>query len=250
VNQVVEQLKRSIVIAGKDVRIYYLKGPVIIFGLVFPLFLALAYTVGRNVPLKEILPGLTGMTTFFAATAVGPSIIPWETRSKTLERLLSCPVALWTVILGDVLSSFFFGLIISVVPLTLALVIAVQPTGIALLIPGVVIASLCFSALSVLLSAYPPTDVPATTMMLSSLVKFPLVFISGIFIPIDQLPLWGRILASISPLTYFTDMARQLMLGKGYYPLTVDLAAMIVYTAVFLLASFKLHERTIARRLS
>jgi len=61
-----EQFKRSLVIAKKNIKIYYLKGPVIIFGLVFPLFLALAYIIGRNVPLKEVLPGLIGMTTFFS----------------------------------------------------------------------------------------------------------------------------------------------------------------------------------------
>ena len=27
-------------------------------------------------------------------------------------------------------------------------------------------------------------------MMLSSLIKFPLVFISGIFIPVESLPVW------------------------------------------------------------
>ena len=67
-----EQFKRSLVIAEKNIKIYYSKGPVIIFGLVFPLFLALAYVIGRNIPLKEVLPGLVGMTTFFTATSVGP----------------------------------------------------------------------------------------------------------------------------------------------------------------------------------
>lgn len=33
-----------------------------------------------------------------------------------------------------------------------------------------------------------PTDTPAAVMMLSSLVKFPVIFISGIFIPVGNLP--------------------------------------------------------------
>lgn len=203
----IDQFKRSLVITKKNIKIYYLKGPVIIFGLLFPLFLALAYVIGRNVSLRDILPGLMGMTVFFAATSVGPSIVPWETRSKTLERLLCCPVALWTIILGDTLSSFLFGFAISIIPLMLMLMLSIELLNFAILFLGLFVANFCFAALSVLLSAYPPTDIPATAIMLSSLVKFPLVFISGIFIPVDQLPPEGTVVASTSPLTYFTDMA-------------------------------------------
>jgi ABC-2 type transport system permease protein len=244
------QFKRSLVIAEKNIKIYYLKGPVIIFGLVFPLFLALAYIIGRNISLKEFLPGLIGMTAFFTATSVGPSIVPWETRSKTLERLLCCPVAMSAIIVGDMFSSFIFGSIISIIPLALTLFLGIQPLNFMMLLLGLIIANLCFAALSVLLSAYPPTDVPATSMMLSSLVKFPLVFISGVFVPVEQLPPWGVTIASISPLTYFTDMVRQLFLNRGFYPLVLDFIALVAFTTAFTFAAIKLHEKTLAKRLS
>jgi len=245
-----EQIRRSLVIAKKNIKIYYSKGPVIIFGLVFPLFLALAYVIGRNIALKEVLPGIIAMTTFFTATSVGPSIVPWETRSKTLERLLCCPIAFWSIILGDMLSSFLFGLVISAIPLLLTLAFNVELLNFAALFLGLIIANLCFSALSVLLSAYPPTDIPATSMMLSPLVKFPLVFVSGVFIPVEQLPEWGRIVASFSPLTYFADLTRQFILNAGFYPLAVDFVMTVIFTIVFLFAAVKLHEKTLTKRIS
>lgn len=244
------QLKRSFVITKKNVKIYYSKGPVIIFGMVFPLFLFLAYTIGRSMPLEELLPGLIGMTTFFTATSVGPSIMPWETRSKTLERLLCCPVSIWAILLGDIFSSFIFGFAISVIPLLFALALNIGLLNFMILLFGLVLANLCFSALSVLLSAYPPTDIPATAMMLSSLVKFPLVFISGVFISIEQMPFWGRIIASFSPLTYFTDLARHLILNAGYYPLILDFSMVAIFTLIFLVAAVKLHEKTLTKRIS
>jgi len=245
----IEQFKRSFVIAKKNIKIYYLKGPVITFGLVFPLFLALAYIIGRNIALKNILPGLIGMTSFFTATSVGPSIIPWEARSKTLERLLCCPIALWAIILGDMASSFLFGLATSIIPLLLTLIFNISLINFIVLLFGLFLANLCFASLSVLLSAYPPTDVPATIMMLSSLVKFPLVFISGVFIPIEQLPYWGKIVASLSPLTYYTDLTRKLFLGIGFYSLTLDFLMITIFAAIFLVAAIKLHEKTITKRL-
>ena len=244
------QLKRSFVITKKNVKIYYSKGPVVIFGMVFPLFLFLAYTIGRSMSLEELLPGLIGMTTFFTATSVGPSIMPWETRSKTLERLLCCPVSIWAILLGDMFSSFLFGFAISVIPLLFALFLNIGFLNFMILFFGLVLATFCFSALSVLLSAYPPTDIPATAMMLSSLVKFPLVFISGVFISIEQMPFWGRIIASFSPLTYFTDLARYLILNAGYYPLTLDFSMVAIFTLIFLVAAVKLHEKTLTKRIS
>lgn len=250
INSIFTQLKRSLAITKKNIKIYYLKGPVIIFGLIFPLFLFLAFTLGRNITLKELLPGLVSMTTFFTATAVGPSIMSWETRSKTLERLASCPISLWAILLGDIFSSFLFGIIISVIPLFFTLLLNISFLNFIILFLGLILANFCFSALSILLSAYPPTDIPATTLMLSSLVKFPLVFISGIFIPIEKMSFFARAIASFSPLTYFTDLVRCFILGVSYYSLPLDFWMIIIFALIFLVFAIKLHEKTFTKRIS
>ena len=248
--RVFTQLKRSFAITKKNIRIYYSKGPVIIFGLLLPFFLFLAYIVGRSMSIKELLPGLISMTAFFTATSVGPSIMPWETRSRTLERLLCCPISVWAILLGDMISSFIFGLAISIIPLISTLILGVDILNFSVLLVGLILAAFCFSALSVLLSAYPPSDIPATAMMLSTLVKFPLIFISGVFVPIRQMPVWGKIIASFSPLTYFTDMARHLILNCGYYPLLLDFVMIPIFTVIFLIASVRVHEKTLTKRIS
>ncbi len=70
------QLVRSLAIAEKDIRIYYLKGPVLVFGILFPMFLFLAFSVGRSIPIEVMISGLLSMTLFFTATAVSPVILP------------------------------------------------------------------------------------------------------------------------------------------------------------------------------
>ena len=245
-----EQLKRSFAVTKKDIRIYYSKGPVLVFGLIFPLFLFLAFAIGRNVSAKELFPGLIGMTVFFTATSVGPAILPWETRSKTLERLVCSPVSTWAIFFGDVIASFIFGILISLVPLVVALIAGVEIMNLLIMSLGMVLATFCFASLSVLLSVYPPTDIPATVMMLSSLIKFPLVFISGVFVPLENLPELGKIAASFSPLTYFTDVARYATNGMGNYSIPVDFAVLAVFTTIFLIGSVKLHERFLPKRFS
>jgi ABC-2 type transport system permease protein len=244
-----KQFKQSLAIVDKNIRIYYSKGPVIIFGLLMPFFLFLAFYIGRNTPIEALIPGLLGMTAFFTATSVGPAIVPWEARAKTLERLISSPVSLRTIFIGDVLSSFVFGVLVSALAATASLLIGVPVVQPLLLCFALVLSTFCFASFSILLSAYPPTDNPATIMMLSSMIKFPLIFISGVFIPIDELPVWGRALSSISPLTYFTDIARYSIQGTSYYPISIDILALIAFTAVFLFVAIKIHEHTILKRL-
>jgi ABC-2 type transport system permease protein len=190
------------------------------------------------------------MTVFFTATSVGPAILPWEARSKTLERLVCSPISIWAIFLGDIFASFVFGLLISLVPLVIGLIIGISVVDLLVLGLGMVLATFCFGSLSVLLSVYPPTDNPSTVMMLSSLIKFPLVFISGVFVPIEQLPEWGKIVASVSPLTYFTDLARYAIDGVSAYPVQVDLAVLVAFTLIFLIGSVKLHEKFMPKRFS
>jgi ABC-2 type transport system permease protein len=244
-----DQFKQSLAIMDKNIRIYYSKGPVIIFGLLMPLFLFLAFYIGRNTSIEALVPGLLGMTAFFTATSVGPAIVPWEARAKTLERLISSPVSLRTIFMGDVLSSFVFGVLVSALVAAATLLFGITVVNPLLLCFELVLSTFCFASFSILLSAYPPTDNPATIMMMSSMIKFPLIFISGVFIPIEELPVWGQAISSISPLTYFVDLARYSIQGTSYYPIAVDILVLIGFTIAFLFVAIKIHEHTILKRL-
>jgi ABC-2 type transport system permease protein len=85
--------------------------------------------------------------------------------------------------------------------------------------------------------------------MIAAVVKFPVVFISGIFIPLDQLPIYGQAIAYISPLTYFTDIARSSIQGSSHLPTAVDLLILLAFTIIFLAVAIKMHAKTMPRRI-
>ena len=233
----------------KDIRIYYLKGPVIIFGFLMPLFLFLAFFIGsRNLSAEFLISGLIGMTVFFTATAVSPIIAPWEAQVQTLERLISTPISINTIILGDMLASFIFGIIIPLLPIGLGLLMGVGIIHPITLLLGLFLASACFSSFGLILST-PPSNIPSNIMMISSLVRFPLVFISGIFIPLESMPPWGQIIALFSPLTYFTDLVRYTLQGTSYFPVLWDLIILLVFTILFFALAVELHKRTMSKRI-
>jgi ABC-2 type transport system permease protein len=242
------QLRRSLAVAEKDIRIYYLKGPVLIFGILFPMFLFLAFSVGRSIPIEVMISGLLSMTLFFTATAVSPIILPWEGNMGTLERLISAPISIPAILLGDALASFLFGIVISLVPVGFGLLLGVRILSPFVLAAGILLSAFCFSYLGTLFST-PPTNVPSNIMMISNLFKFPLVFISGIFIPLEQMPSWGRLISLFSPLTYLTDLMRYSILGISYYPILLDFAAIILFTVVFMALAMAIHMRNMPKRL-
>ncbi len=243
-----EELKRIYAICKKDIRIYYSKGPVVIFGLLIPFFLYLAFYIGREIQQSFLIQGMLGMSLFFTSTSVIPVIIPWESRMKTLERLISAPVSVSTILLGDILASFLFGVAISVIPLVIGVLTGVKVVQPLALLLGVLIAAFCFSSMAAILSVI-PTDVPANVMMLSSLIKFPLIFISGVFTPLEAMPFWGRALSLVSPLTYFMDVAKQSFEGKITAFLYLDLSALLLLALIFLIIAIKMHEKTMPKRL-
>lgn len=243
------QLQKSWAVSKKDVRIYYLKGPVIIFGILFPTFLFLAFSIGRNISPESLVPGLIGMALFFTASATTPAVFPFETRTRTLERLLAAPISLPTMMAGDVIAAFMFGLFLSLVPIAISLfAIGASLHQPVLLVITILLSAICFAVLGTLFSI-PPTDNPANIMTLSNLVRLPLIFISGVFMPIEQMPKWGKWLSTISPLTYTTELLRHAFGQAVRISPWISIAALTGFTIVFWLVSITLHRRNMSRRL-
>jgi ABC-2 type transport system permease protein len=238
-------VRGATVVARKDIRIYYRKAPVFIFGLILPTFLFFAFFVGRQLDVPRYFPGFLAMTIFFTASSVGPLIIPWEKQSGTFERLLTLPVSIPTIILGDTLAGTLFGMIISLIILVggAAFLSISLPLATIIALPVLfILGNLCFAAMGVLLSA-PAGRVPSNIMMLSALIRFPLIFISGIFTPLADLPEGARLVSMFSPLTYLSDGLDATMGQASVIPLLVDILVLVGFTMVFLYAASTILKR-------
>jgi len=236
------------VVTEKDIRIYYTKPPVIIFGLLFPLFMFLAFYLGKEMDFHLFFPGLLAMFLFFIASSVGPLITPWEKQAGTYERLLSFPVTINTIILGDTVAGMIFGIMINLVVLAVGLIFLNYSLNILLLIIGILLGAFCFSSLGVLLAS-PSTPNPSNIMMLSSLIRFPLIFVSGIFIPLENLHGIGRMLSYFSPITYLVDIFNFSFRGESHISLIVDFTALLMFSLVFIYGANRLHKRNLMRGL-
>jgi len=242
-------LRGVLTVARKDMRIYYRKAPVYIFGLLMPTFLFFAFFIGRDLDPAKYFPGFLAMTLFFTSSSVGPIIVPWEKQAGTFERLLSMPLTVTSIILGDMLAGAIFGLLISVIVGVVGIVLlGLSVTNVVLLAVLFVLGNACFAAMGELLSST-GGRVPSNVMMLSSLVRFPLIFISGVFISLSDMTSLGLLAAHFSPLSYLVDGIGASMGQNTVFSWGVDILSLLVFTVLFVFASGRVLRRSLMKGL-
>jgi ABC-2 type transport system permease protein len=232
--QLYAELNAAWAIAKKDIAIYYFKPNIIVSGALFPLFMFLAFAAGNSAGPSVMIPGLIAITILFSASSIEPVSIPIERRMKTFDRLVSAPISLNAVVLGESLSGFLYSTGIAFVPLIAGLLIFRTPViSIAPLVAGILLTSFCFATMGTLFAAY-PTESPGDIMSMLNLVRLPLIFISGVFIPIESIPSIGKVAVYFSPLTYGNDLIQAAYNGHSHfshlYPDLSDLCEPVIQT--------------------
>jgi ABC-2 type transport system permease protein len=230
-------------IAKKDMLIYYLKPNIIVSGMLFPLFMFLAFAVGRPGEPSVMIPGLIAITILFSASSIEPVSIPIERRMKTFDRLISAPISLHAVVLGESLSGFLYSIGIAAVPFLAGIIIFGTPVlHAAPLVIGVLLTSFCFATMGTLFASY-PTESPGDIMSMLNVVRLPLIFISGIFIPIGQIPGMAQYATYFSPLTYGNDLIHAGYSGTTSFSPLVDIAMLLLFILIFQFAANRLYKK-------
>ncbi|MEA3407053.1 MAG: ABC transporter permease [Chloroflexota bacterium] len=234
------QLKRAWYITRKDMRTYYMKPPLISWGIILPLVMILAFYIRNPGDIRSVVPGLIGMTVLFGATSLEAVVITFEKRIGAMERLLMAPIAPFTLVLSKMVSGALFGLASG----CLVWLLGSAAWGLRFAWLGafvtILLGSITFSLLGVVISLLMREVFDAMTM--SNYFRFPMVFLCGVFVPLSRLPAVLRIVASFLPLTYMVDALRYLLIAKGeaYYPLTLNLGASALFASVLYWAALKL----------
>lgn len=60
--------------------------------------------------------------------------------------------------------------------------------------------------------------------LIMNFLVFPMLFLSGAFVPFNNFPLWIKIVSYINPMTYGVDGLRYALLGASTLPVSISLA--------------------------
>jgi len=87
-------------------------------------------------------------------------------------------------------------------------------------------------------------------MLIINLIKFPLLFISGIFIPLQKLPSNLLFLSFFSPITFLADLSRFCVDGSNFFTYPVDIIMLLIWIVGLFIVGYLLHKRTMPKRLA
>lgn len=249
-------LAACLAILGRDLRAVLRSRSQLYSSLVFPLMLlailGIGITDGLDPASEEIrdgdytsflVPGLAVMTALFSSTFSSASF--YRDRDSGLLRVLfSSPHSPRLILTGKALSGVLIG---AAQAMALILIAGVIP-GIELewqygVAQGLLLSAVGVLLLAVFLNGFAQVVASRIKTMqgfhlVMNLLLFPLLFFSGAFFPLGDLPDWLKVLAALNPLSYAVDLLRIAVYddGGGHFGLAIDLVVLgILAPGVFLL---------------
>jgi ABC-2 type transport system permease protein len=171
--------------------------------------------------ISYFVPSILGMSIMQIGIFAAVPLVA-DREKHILKRLAATPLRRWQLVGSNVLMRVVIALVQAVIIIGVgAVVFGVQVSssgGLALLF--IVLGAMTFLSIGYVIASFAKTEEAANGM--TSVVQFPMMFLSGIFFPINAMPDFLQGIARLIPLTYLGDALRQLMVGgAAFAPLWV-----------------------------
>lgn len=191
---------------------------------------------------ETLVPGLIIQLGLLSAGLAGFGVV-FDWRSGVLERLRVTPAGRLSLLLGRVLTNAF-----TLVVQTVLLVAVAYALGLRAPVLGVVAGLLLVVVLGVSLAALSYAAAMRLNEHLFAPVMmtavWPLMLLSGTFLPMSMAPGWLNALSYVSPFRYVLEAMRELFSGR-YTTSTVAIGVLVV--AVFAAISLTVGNRIFSR---
>jgi ABC-2 type transport system permease protein len=233
----------------KDMRAYYLKPPNISWGLIFPLawtgMFFIRSGVGRD-SIPALLPGVIAVSILFGTTSMLAVTVTFEKKGRSFERLLLAPIPLELLMLAKTAGAILFGMANALVPIVMAAFL-MDLSGInwLTLVPAVALIAVSSTFLGLFIAVSVREVFEAQTF--SNFFRFPMLFLCGLFFPVEQLPVWVRPLSYALPLTYGADILHASIQRPGHMALALDFGLLAAFCAgLFAVSLWNIRRRWIS----
>ena len=228
-------------ILAKDMRSYYLKPPNISWGIVFPLAWTAMFFIRSGSGLDSVsalLPGVMAVSVLFGTTSMLAVTVTFEKKGRSFERLLLAPIPLELLMLAKTTGAIVFGVANAFVPVIMAAFLTdLSGVNWLTLIPAVFLIAISSTFLGLFIAVSVSEVFEAQTF--SNFFRFPMIFLCGLFFPIERLPVWLRPLSYVLPLTYGADVLHASIHRPSHMPLLLDFGMLAAFCAVLFAVSLR-----------
>jgi ABC-2 type transport system permease protein len=195
-----------------------------------------------------IAPGIMAMTVMMSVMTGLPAAISQEKEVGTLDGMMVAPINRLSIILGKTLAQTARGLLQGILILALSVILfGVNIQGNILLVFGLLLLGVfSFVGLGVVITSFAKDQ--ETAMMLMMTLMFPMMFLSGVFFPIQQMPWYMQGVSKFLPLTYASTALRKVMvLGAGIPEIATELTVLIVFGVIMTAIAVPVFRRAMTR---
>ena len=195
-----------------------------------------------------IAPGIMAMTVMMSVMTGLPAAISQEREVGTLDGMMVAPINRLSVILGKTLAQMARGILQGVLILVLSVILfGVTIHGNILLVFALLLLGVfSFVGLGVVLTSFAKDQ--ETAVMMMTTIMFPMMFLSGVFFPVEQMPWFMQGISRFLPLTYVADALRKVMvLGADIPAISFELSILIVFGIVMTAVALPLFKRAMTR---
>jgi ABC-2 type transport system permease protein len=221
----------------KDMRTYYLKPPNISWGLIFPLAWTGMFFIksgGGMESVLSLLPGVVAISILFGTTSMLAVTVTFEKKGRSFDRLLLAPIPLELLMLAKTAGAILFGMANAFVPIILAAFLAdLSQTAWSAAVPAILLIAASSTFLGLFIAVSVSEVFEAQTF--SNFFRFPMIFLCGLFFPIEQLPIFLRPLSYVLPLTYGADILHGAFNANNTLSFTLDFCLLGAF-CIFLFA--------------
>ncbi len=195
-----------------------------------------------------VAPGIMAMTVMMSVMTGLPAAISQEREVGTLDGMMVAPINRLSIILGKTLAQTARGLLQGILILVLAVALfGVTIHGNILLVFALLMLGVfSFVGLGIVVTSFARDQ--ETAMMVMTTLIFPMMFLSGVFFPIEQMPWYMQDISKFLPLTYAATALRKVMvLGAGVPMITTELAVLIGFGIVMTTIAVPVFKRAMTK---
>ncbi len=203
---------------------------------------------GTTNSFEFLAPGFMGLTVVMGTLSGLASAISREKEQGTMDGIMVAPISRNAIVSGKMISQTVRGMIQAFMILGLSMVLfGVRVYGNPLLMVGVMLVGVAsFAGIGIILTSIAPEQ--ETAMMMMLLLQFPMMFLSGILFPMDQLPVWLQWIGKALPLYYAADALRKIIvLNASLSQIFPDVGVLILYSVVTLGIAIPVFRKAMTR---
>jgi len=217
--------------------------------IIFPYVPRVSTTIpGETNYFNFLAPGLMIMIVMMGVMTGIPEAISKEKELGTFDGMLSAPISQISVIIGKTAALCIRGFLQCVIILGLAMLLFGVTVQGSLLLAFFMLLLGIFSFIGLGILAISMSGDQASGTMIVNLLMFPMIFLGGVFYPIQQMPGFMQTISQFIPLTYAADAMRKIiLLNAGIGDVLYQMVILIGFGVVTMAIAVPLFRKSMTR---